>query len=85
MFDIFDGKYNGLYSHLFHLTKNQHNINTRQATSGKFYTPTVRTNYKKYNITYSGVNVWNSIPENIRKSRHKKSFTKLYKRMLLNN
>ena len=85
MFDIFNGKYNSLYSHLFHLTKNQHNINTRQATSGKFYTPTVRTNYKKYNITYSGVKVWNSIPENIRKSRHKKSFTKLYKRMLLNN
>ena len=56
IFDIFDGKYNSLYSHLFHLTKNQHNINTRQATSGRFYTPTVRTNYKKYNITsYSGV------------------------------
>ncbi|MCP4485285.1 MAG: reverse transcriptase family protein, partial [Flavobacteriaceae bacterium] len=85
MFELYKGNYNSLYSHLFQLTKNQHNINTRQAAAGKFCTPVVRTNYKKHFITYSGVKIWNTIPENIRNSRQKKSFSKLYKKMLLNN
>ncbi len=39
IFEISKGNYNSLYSHLFQLAKIQHNINTRQATSGKFCTP----------------------------------------------
>ena len=65
-FDISKGQNNALFSSFFRLTKDQHQYSTRQVRSGKLYTPTIRTNYKKRFISYSGIKIWNNIPEEIR-------------------
>ncbi len=82
-FEISKGQNTALFSSFFQKTKDQHHYGTRQARSGKLYIPTVRTNYKKHFISYSGIKIWNSIPEDIRNSPSKKLFVKIYKRMLL--
>ncbi len=68
---------------LFQLTSNKHKIKTRQATSGLFSQPAMRTNTKQNSIINNGVKIWNKIPIDIRQSKTKNIFKKKYKSWLL--
>ena len=72
MYDISKGNCETFFSDLFQLTSKKHKIKTRQATSGKFFLPLARTNYKSKIITNFGVRIWNDILRNIRTSPKKK-------------
>jgi len=60
-----------------------HNFNTRYATSGKFFKKHFRTNIGKNFIENVGIDVWNSIPQNIRQSGSKESFAKAFKKFII--
>ena len=60
-----------------------HNFNTRYATSGTFVKKHFRTNIGKNFIENVGIDVWNSIPQNIRQSGSKESFAKAFKKFII--
>ncbi len=66
------------FGKLFQKVKDIHNLNTRHATSGKLFKPNFRTNDGKCFITNTGVDIWNSIPQNIRPSASKTSFSRAF-------
>ena len=45
---------------------NIHNYNTRLAAKQSYYLPFVRTNYGKFNFTFQGPSIWNSIDDDIK-------------------
>ena len=85
MQDVINNKLDKNFCYLFQLTKNRHNIFTRQATSGLFVQPVIRTNIKHQSILNNGVKIWNRLPFDIRHYENKHTFVKNYKVCLLNN
>ena len=83
MHDIINNKLDKIFCNLFQLTKNRHNILTRQATSDFFVQPAIRTNITHQSILINGVKIWNSILFDIRQSENKRTFEKNYKAWLL--
>ena len=83
MYDINKSKLETTFSKLFTKANNIHNYNTRNATSGKFAKTCFRTNFGKNFIKNVGVDVWNSIPQNIRQLETKKSFAKALKKFMI--
>ena len=83
MHDINNNMLGKQFCDLFLLTKCKHNMNTRQATSGLFSQPALRTNSKKNSIINNGVKIWNDIPLDIRQFKSKINFKKKYRLWLL--
>jgi hypothetical protein len=61
-----------------------HKYHTRLASKSSFSLPKVRTNFEKFNIRYTGAQVWNLVDESIKKLSKNKFKIKL-KMDLLNN
>ena len=59
-----------------------HSYNTRLASKSSYYINKVRTNYGKFNIRFSAVNIWNTLSENV-KELSLKSFKKSLKANLI--
>ena len=85
MFEVAKGNVGSCISDLFHLTSESHGMRTRQATNGNFSQPPIRTNYKTFFLTNSGVKTWNDIPSNIKNATSKKAFSRLFKQLILKN
>ena len=83
MFEVSKGKVDSYICDYFHLTTECHNIRIRQATSGNFFQPQIRTNNKSLFITNAGIQFWNNIPSNIKSVASKKTFSCLFKQLLL--
>ncbi len=66
MFDINNNRLEKHFSDLFQLTSSKHSIRTRQATSGSFSQPIMRTNSLQNSVINNGVKIWNNIPKDIR-------------------
>jgi len=85
MRDINNNNLDYNFCSLFQLTKNRHDILTRQVSSGFFVQPVIRTNIKHQSIINNGDRIWNSIPFDIRQLTNKHTFSKHYKSWLLIN
>ena len=57
----------------------------RQATSGSFSQPAMRTNSMQNSVINNGVKIWNNIPKDIRLCKSKFTFKKFLKLWLLEN
>ncbi len=79
MFYIIQKKANTTLPDLFTSVTPVHNIRLRQATSGNFSQPAVRTYLKVMSILNQGVKIWNTIPFEIKQSKTKYNFVKALK------
>ena len=71
--------------HEFIKTKDLHRYNTRQSSSEGFSLPLISTKLKKAFLTFDGVKIWNSLPDQLKKIKNKNSFVKSMKFALANN
>ena len=85
MFDINSNNLEKHFCDLFQLTSTKHSIRTRQATSGFFSQPAMRTNSIQNSVINNGVKMWNNIPKDIRLCKTKSTFKKFLKLWLLEN
>ncbi len=85
MFDINNNDLEKHFCDMFQLTSTRHPMRTRQATSGSFSQPIMRTNAKQNSVINNGVKIWNSIPKDIRFCKSKFAFKKFLKIWLLEN
>ena len=79
--DFYNGKLPEVFFKFFKSVKERHNYNTRFASRSTYSIPKVRTNYRKSNIRFSGVRVWNEIDDetkNLDPSKVKNSEVKKY-------
>ena len=63
--------------------KSESEYNLRSITNGDLIIPKCRLSSYKYSLNYSGANIWNSIPINIRKACTLKEFKSKYSSLLL--
>ena len=61
---------------LFKHVSDTHSYNTRSATAEKFYIMSSRLDQLKNSFSRFGARLWNSLPDNIRKSDNRKLFKK---------
>ena len=67
MHDYHSGNLPSSFNLVFFIKVNQrHSYNTRLASKIGFSLPQVRTNYRKFNIRFTGVKVWNSIDDKLK-------------------
>ena len=82
MYDYYSRKLPSVFNNFFKSLNKVHQYNTRLACKKSLYLPSIRTNYGKYNICYTGVKVWNSIND-ILKSQNRIFLKRLLKESLL--
>ena len=69
---------------LFKHVSDIHSYNTRSATADKFYIMSSRLDQLKNSFSRFGARLWNSLPDNIRKSDNRKLFKKQIHEILIN-
>jgi len=69
------------FRHMLQTNSELHNHNTR--TNMNLCILNAKTNSRKQTIVHHGINIWNSLPSNIKTSRSIDHFSKLYKKYLL--
>ena len=69
----------------FNFLKSVHTHNTRASSKNNLYCQTVKTKLKSFCISVKGVNLWNDLHENIKKSKTLISFKKELKKMYINS
>ena len=61
------------FSEFFTKVNKRHHYNTRLASKATFCLPSIRTNYGKFNLRFTGAKIWNGIKEEY-KSLNRSSF-----------
>ena len=54
------------FNNLFHTISSVHHYKTRLASRSSYYIPSIRTNYGKFNLQFTGPTIWNSLDEHIK-------------------
>lgn len=62
----------------FKLTNSVHNLNLRSTENNMLYIPKPRTELYRKSFAYSGSKIWNSLPNNVKKSKTLNEFKQLY-------
>ena len=73
MYDVHAKLLPAVFKSFFMYVDILHQYNTRLASKRSYYLPKRRTNYRKFNIRFLGVKIWNSVQEDL-KSKPRNSF-----------
>ena len=83
MHDIYNNNDVSNLNTLFEKANKRHNYKTRHATNSNFSLPFIRTDTRKKFLAFNGVKIWNQVPIEIKNTRSKINFTKLYRNYIL--
>ena len=84
MYDFYAAKLPNAFKDLFKKISNGHAFNTRLASRQSYSLPSVRTNYVKFNLRFTGANIWDTTSDD-KKRMPKHSFKEAIKSNLLNS
>ena len=68
---------------IFRTNEEVHNHNTR--SNKKLHKPCVKTNLRKLSISFKGVDVYNSLPSDLKNIQYKSTFKRKLKNYILTN
>ena len=78
MHDYHHDKLAKVFKMYFTPTSTRHKYNTRFSSKDNYSLPLVKTNYGKFNIRFAGATLWNSLDENLKKQKKKKTLRANY-------
>ena len=81
MYKLKNNKLPSMIPHMFITNENIHSHNTRNKEG--YLIPSVRTNYRKFTVSYAGPILWNSFPQQLRQLPSEALFKKKLKSTLL--
>ena len=81
MYKLKNNKLPSMLPHMFITNENFHSHNTRNKEG--YLIPSVRTNYRKFIVSYAGRILWNSFPQQLRQLPSEVLFKNLLKSTLL--
>ena len=68
---------------IFRTNEDVHNYNTRSIK--KLHKPLITTNIRKFSISYKGVDIFNNLPSDLKKTRCQSTFKRKLKNFILTN
>ena len=84
MYHFYTAKLPNAFKDLFKNVSNRHAYNTRLAARQTYSLPSVRTSYGKFNLSFIGAKIWNTISDD-KKRMPKHSFKEAIKSNILNS